>query len=324
MSLEVGLRALKEDFGAVATRVTSVEEKTVDVEGDIDSLSHNSDALRKYISNKIRIQKKEEEARAALVDKRLDALANLIDFVVTACGRAGVVFTSPPPPDTTVLPTAVPAPVQAPPPIMLTPSTPANTQEAKQYASRTLQAPSLTSFPPIPANTEDVADQSSAEVDGEHELVGDGPPDVEEQQVGAAPSDAGEEGAPMAIDAGPTHESESAEDADRIVVAKPDEADEADEAAQTPAQPTQATNIHPPPLSQTTLLPASTPLPPFLPPGSQTHSRGPPLSGPQPSTLPGQASRRSPRLQNPIVNSPKEKRPRPDDEGRGTSKRRKE
>jgi len=258
-----------------------------------------------------------------------------IDCFMDALTRAGIPLPRPPTGEMTILPTGEMPSSPVLPPILLTPSTPANTQEAEAYASRALQPPSQESIPLIDANKDLVADGTS----GAAGAISPPPEEQRDQEEGLEMGvvAATVEAAP-AIDAGSLEGSEKVDDAETANDAgRPDGtgiADETgmgDEAAKadtvmTPASTVQAEDVPPPPppASQSNLQPPAPPLPPLLSSSSRAHTPAPSLPGPPLSPLPSQASRRSPRLQIPVVASPKEKRPRPDDEGRGTSKRRKE
>src|SRR5882757_1102547 len=137
--------------------------------------------------------------------------------------------------------------------------------------------------------------------------------------------------AAQALDAGNVDQPGTTSEAGKAPEARiVDEADKGDTAV-TPAAASPSEDIQPlsqpppPPPSQSTLQPPPPLLPSPMSPRTPSHTPAPSLPAPHLSPLPGQTRRRSPRLQHPIVASPaKEKRPRPDDEGRGTSKRRKE
>lgn len=286
-------------------------------------------------------------ARQKRMEARLDGIAMQMDQVLAALQGAGLGFPTPSQMNMTVLPSGDPASTPVFPPIVLTPCTPANTQEAAAYALTSLQPPSQGSIPPVNAAEEPEAEGVTRDVDGDRELAGDvalagdAGGQIAERVMGV--STVGSE----SVVAGTIDKAGGVEDAETVDEAEagagdeagtPDEAGTVDEAAQKemPVSPATATGPKdfqippqqvsvqppPPPASQSTLQPPAPPLPSLSSP--RTHTPAPSHPGPQLSPMPGQASRRSPRLQLPIVASPKEKRPRPDDEGRGASKRRKE
>lgn len=306
-TLEVNSQTFDRELIRCEDRVKAIEEQAKLFDTDIDDLDDfKEQSIKKFSRN---------AKDHAYLESRMDILTMQIDFLHSALRHAGIVLPAPLPMDTTVLPAAQPASTSTPP-ILLTPSTPANTQEAEAYAPMPLLPPSLASIPPIDADQLAVAERPSAEVAGQPEMVGQAP--LDREQPGP---DAVGIGADLVTTAGPHHKAERA-----------DEAEEG-EVAVTPAEHTQAGDIiaqeasippPAPPPCQSTLQPPAPPLPPLPSFGSRSHTPVPSPAGPQLSPLPGHTSRRSPRLQNPIVASPKGKRPRADDEGRGASKRRKE
>lgn len=274
---------------------------------------------------------KHGKARERWVDNRLESLSNQVDFLVGILKSQGIAL---PHPGTSVLPPGEQAPNPVPPPILLIPSTPANTQEAETYGARPLQPPSSDSIPPI--DKESVAEGN---VDRENEMVRKVPVNTKEADcvgersdigLGAVAGNPGEidEAAPASVP-GSCDEAGKADDVE--MASEAGQAPEPVSPALAPALPAEATpsppadepasQPPPPPGSQSTLqLPAH--LPSLSSSLSPSPTPAPSLPGPQLPPFPSQTSRRSPRLQNPTIASPtKGKRPRADDEGRETSKR---
>ena len=328
---------MADDRGTVGSRLSFLEQELKILDNDVDKLnSYQESALRQF-SRKLGESKRAHRASQMEVDRRLDMMARQIDVLVTALNATGVTFPAPPSPDTTV---------PSPPPILLTPCTPANTQEAETYAQRPLQPPSLGSVPPIDAGKAPLAEEISAHLHGQPPADREDPVGVGEIEGGVATvvpaaGDISEANtaiqagtvadAAQALDAGNVDQPGTTSEAGKAPEARiVDEADKGDTAV-TPAAASPSEDIQPlsqpppPPPSQSTLQPPPPLLPSPMSPRTPSHTPAPSLPAPHLSPLPGQTSRRSPRLQHPIVASPaKEKRPRPDDEGRGTSKRRKE
>jgi hypothetical protein len=316
----------------VQQRLTFIEKDLQSFDKDFDILITNNDSAHKQL-RKIR---KEDKARQMYVDARLETISLQLEFIVSALKQTGVAVPSPSPPNAPPLTAGETSSDPPVPPIVVTPCTPANTQEAEEYASRPLQPPSLGSLPLTETARAAVAEAISAE--RQPEMTGEPPVSSEEPvrvpDVSAVTNDSVPGNITEAVVAGNLDEAGRVDEARTVDEAGTvDQAKQADEPV-TPVVATPAEDIQPvlpaqplsqpppPPASEPTLPPPAPLLPSFLSPGSPTHT---PASTLPLSPLPGQTSRRSPRLQNPTVPSPtKEKRPRQDDEGRGTSKHRKE
>jgi hypothetical protein len=327
----------------VQNRLMGIENDLKSFDKDFDILAGNNNTAFKQLKK----MRKEDKARQMYVDARLETITLQLDFIVSALKQTGLAVPSPSPATTPLIvgQTFSNPPV---PPIVVTPCTPANTQEAEAYALRPLQPPPLGSLPPTDTAREPVREGISAGM--QPEMTGQPPVRNEEPvrvpEVGAVASESAPGNMAQVVAAGNLDEAGQVDQARMVDEAGTvdhartvDEAGTVDQAKQadepvTPAAATPVQDIQPvlpapplsqpppPPASQPTLPPPAPLLPSFLSPGSPTHT---PASTLPLSPLPGQTSRRSPRLQNPTVPSPtKEKRPRQDDEGRGTSKRRKE
>lgn len=277
--------SLASRFGSLKSEVKCIALELEKLEMDFEAHANGEEEAQRGFIKELLKSRRLNRATVQELQAGYDRLSEEVEALKAALQAAGI-----PLPGATQ-PASASASTSTIPPIVLTPSTPQNSQEAERYGQLPLKAPSQGSIPPIDGEKMDVDGNAAEAVTSKlSELAMETDTDEARGQMGS------QEEAPRQ---GP-EEQQAGEPKDAGEIDKPGEPKDAGQVTET-GQLDDAVDEQAEPIA-----PASTPTP----------SLPLPRSSPPPA-------RRSPRLLTPVAASPRAKQPHSDEQGsdRGSSKR---